>query len=176
MARHKVIRSPRLARQEKKRKQRKAIGISVLGLLSVCGLIYGFFRPELRISTIEVSGFARVPEARIRASVEKGLQGSYLGFIPKTNALLYPRASIKEELLREFPAFSGVSISLRSLAALRVAVHEREAVVHWCSETFGCFLMDETGFVFAEAPAGTDRLYFRLEKSATSSPLGMRLI
>lgn len=168
----KVLRSPRLIRRDKERRKRKAILISVLLLLSIGGLSYGFFRPEFRITTIEVSGFSRVPEEHLRASVAQGLQGVYLGVIPRAHALLYPRADLREKLLSEFPALSRVSLSLQSISSLRVAVHERESVVHWCSDTFGCFLMDEVGFVFAEAPSGTERMYFRIEKVATSSPLG----
>lgn len=168
----KVLRSPRLVRREKERRKRKAILISVLLLLSVGGLTYGFFRPEFRITVIEVSGFSRVSEEHLRASVVQGLQGAYLGVIPRAHTLLYPRADLTEALLQEFPALSGVSLSLRSVSSLRVAVHEREPVVHWCSDSFGCFLMDSGGFVFAEAPSGTERMYFRIDRAATSSPLG----
>lgn len=167
----KVLRSPRLIRREKERRKRKVTLISVLVLLFVGGLLYGFFRPELRIVTIEVSGFSRVPEEHLRASVVQGLQGVYLGVIPRAHTLLYPQADLSEKILSEFPALSRVSLSLRSISSLRVAVHEREPVVLWCSSTFGCFLMDEVGFVFAEAPPGTERMYFRIEEGATSTPL-----
>jgi len=40
---------------------------------------------------------------------------------------------------------------------------------------FGCFLVDEEGFVFAPAETGSEKLHFRLEKEATSSPLGTEI-
>ena len=168
----KVLRSPRLVRREKEKRKRKAILISILLAVLAGGLTYGFLRPEFRITTLEVSGFSRLSEERIRASVEQGLQGVYFGIVPKAHTLLYPQDALRERLLREFPELSGVSFSLRNLSSLRVAVHEREPIAYWCSDTFGCFLMDEVGFVFAEAPLGTEQMYFHIEKVATSSPLG----
>lgn len=172
MARHKVIRSPRQARREQKRRIWKLVLLSILIFLAVSAAVYGFSRPELRIERIEVSGSVRVPEASVVRVVKEALSGTYLGFIPKSHTLLYPHSALTQSLLRTFPTFANVSLSLESLAALRVSVIEREPRALWCIGGQDCFLMDETGFVFAPAEAGTEGLYYRLETSATTTSLG----
>lgn len=176
MARHKVIRSPRLARKEKKRKAQKIIFFALLSLVLLVAAMYGFSRPVFRITEIDVSGSSRVPEANVIEAVRQGIAGTYFGFIPKAHTLLYPKTALKEELIKEFPAFSKVSLSLGSLAALHVAVREREPQALWCAGVSGCFLVDETGFAFAPADLGTEKLYYRFEKEATSSPLGTEVM
>ncbi len=176
MARHKVIRSLRLARKEKKKKLRKGIFSALLSVVALAGAVYGFSRPMFRITEIDVSGSSRVPEASVIEAVKQGIAGTYLGFIPKAHTLLYPKAALKEELAKAFPVFSKVSISLGSLAALRIAVREREPQALWCAGVHSCFLVDETGFVFAPSEMGAEKLYYRLEKEATSTPLGTEVI
>lgn len=167
----KIIRSPRLARKEQQKRTRKLILFSGLAVAVLVALGYGFFRPELRITDIEVIGSSRIPEEAVREKIKQGITGSYLGFIPKAHTLLYPKSALRETLNEAFPVFSTVSISLKSLAALRVSVHEREPQALWCALE-KCYLMDETGFVFAEAEPGVEDLYYRLEQAATTTPLG----
>ncbi len=171
MARHKVLRSPRLARKEKKRKVHKVIFWCSFSVVLFSLVLYGFSRPAFTITHIEVSGASRIPSASITELVEEGMKGSYFGFISKAHTLLYPKAELSAELQKAFPALSSVSLSLNNLASLHVAVHEREPQALWCTGAFGCFLLDETGFVFAVAPEGSDGLYYHLEFPATSSPL-----
>lgn len=172
----KILRSPRLARKQQKKKVRKTLVVSCLCSLALALFLYGFSRPQFIISRIEVSGASRVPEASITALVKRGMEGFYLGFIPRAHSLLYPEADVSASLRKEFPALSGVSLSLRSLASLHVAVREREPRALWCADTFGCFLVDETGFAFAQAPNDADEHYYRIEKNATSSPLGAGVV
>jgi len=108
--------------------------------------------------------------------VKAGMQGTYLGFISKAHTLLYPKTELTKTLTGSFPELRGVSLSLRNLASLHVAVYEREPKALWCSGVYGCFLVDETGFAFSVAPEGSDGQYYHLEKSATSSALGQVVI
>lgn len=172
----KTIRSPRLARKEKKRKTQKIIFLVLLSVSVCASAVYGLSRPAFRITQIDVSGSSRVPVERITESVRREISGTYLGFIPKAHTLFYPESTIQKELREEFPTFSKVSLSLKHLAALQVAVREREPQALWCAGAFGCFLIDETGFVFAPAEDGTENLYYRLEMEATSSPLGIEVV
>lgn len=176
MKRHNIIRSPRLARKARAERTAKAFLLIVLFAFILGGMLYAFSRREFRIEQIEVVGSSRIPEERVVEAVKNELAGAYMGFIPKAHTLLYPRASLEKSLANEFPTFSSVSISLKGLAALHVSVLEREPSALWCAGVYGCFLIDDTGFVFAEAPAGTERLYYHLERDATSSPLGIKTI
>ena len=176
MARNKIIRSPRLAQKARKKKTAKVFLLLVLFLVIIGGVLYGFSRPAFRIERIEIVGSSRIPEERVVDTVARGIAGAYMGFIPKSHTLLYPRNSLEKSLIDEFPTFSNVSISLNGLAALHVSVRERETSALWCASVYGCYLIDDTGFVFAAAPAGAERMYYLLEKAATSSPLGIQVI
>src|SRR3989338_1842898 len=115
MRRRKSLRSPRLELRERKKAATKALALSVFSLLLIVGALYALSRPEFRIDTIEISGSARVPESEVRSLAAEMLSGTYAGIIPKSHTLLYPKTDIKEELVRRFSAFSGVSVSLRNL-------------------------------------------------------------
>ena len=176
MARHKILRSPRSARKEHRRKSRKILFFSVLFLLATGGIIYTFSRPEFRITSIEVIGSGRVSAERIQKSVREGMSGTIFGFIPKSHTFFFPKDSLSKSLKKEFPIFSSVSLSLQNLAALRVIVHEREPKALWCVSTKECFFVDKTGFVFAPAEGGTEQMYYRFEKEAASSPIGTKVV
>ena len=174
--RKKIIRSPRLARKVREKKTARAFLLLVLFLAILGGLLYGLSRPAFRIERIEVVGSSRIPKERVVDTVARGIAGAYMGFIPKSHTLLFPRNSLEKSLIDEFPTFSNVSISLNGLASLHVAVREREPSALWCAGADGCYLIDDTEVVVADAPAGTERMYYLLEKAATSSPLGIQII
>lgn len=176
MVRRKTLRSPRLARKERKRATKKVMFVAILVVLVLGGILYTFSRSTFRISSVEIVGEARIPRDLIEGMVEGGLSGTYFGVIPKSHALLYPKSAIRETLLDKFSELSSVSLSLRNLSTLRVGVHEREPKALFCAQAYGCFLMDETGFVFAEAPGEAELSYYRLEAAATSTPLRQSLI
>ena len=174
--RGKALRSPKQARKARQKTTRLAFLYLFLCALMVGGIMYLFSRPLFRIQSIEVSGSRRISENSIKSLVEQSLSGTYLGFLPKAHTLLYPKTHIKESLLKEFPVLSGVSITLQNLAALRVAVREREPKALWCTDARRCFLVDETGFAFAVPEEGTEGGFYRLQRLATSSPLGTVVI
>lgn len=174
MARHAVLRSPRRARKERQQMARKVLLLALLCVAILGVALYGFSRPRFRIETIEVLGAARVAKLRVANAVEQELLGSYLGMIPKSHTLLYPKSAIKDRLLHQFPPFSQVSVSLRNLAALRVVVREREPVALWCARE--CVYIDEEGVAFAVAERDASRAYYRLEGAATEVALGTTLI
>lgn len=163
MARRKVIRSPRSVRKERVQKNKKIFWLALLFLAVLGGVLYGFSRPEFRITEVEVIGSKRVSEDLVREKVQQELVRTFLGFIPKSHSLLYPKTSIQDALVKEFPAFSRVSLSLRNLSTLRVFVYEREPLALWCDPKEECFLIDETGFIFAPADFGTEHMYYRIE-------------
>lgn len=175
MRRRKSLRSPRLERKQREKAITKALTLTVFSVVVIATALYAFSRPDFRIDTIEVSGSASVPDADVKAAVTKQLLGSYAGFIPKAHTLLYPKEAIKENLVRRFPAFSGVAVSLRTLSALRIAVRERQPVARACMDGV-CYFLDETGFAFAIAGNGTEGLYYTLDGISTTTPLGKVVI
>lgn len=176
MPRHKILRSPRLRRKERQRKIKRISLFSFLFLAAILGILYEFSKPEFRIRSVEVSGSKQVSKERIQNVATAAMNGMYLWFIPKAHTLLYPKSALKESIMREFPALSGVSLSLGSLSALRVFVYEREPQALWCASREECFLIDETGLAFALAEPGMEQMYYRFEKKEAKTPLGREVI
>lgn len=176
MSRRKTLRSPRSARKERRKKSRKILLFSVFFAVAAGGALYGFSRPEFRLTTVEITGSTEMPADRIRERVLEELSGTTLGFIPKSHTFFYPKAALKESLIKEFPALSGVAISLQSLSALRVSLNERKPRALWCVSPQDCFLIDETGTLFARPETGTERLYYRLLGKAAEAKLGVNVI
>ncbi|HCB35364.1 MAG: hypothetical protein A2W52_02740 [Candidatus Taylorbacteria bacterium RIFCSPHIGHO2_02_49_25] len=176
MSRRKPLRSRRLARKERRKKFRNIFLFSLLGIGIVSWTVYGFSRPNFRIARIEVAGFNRVNDALIRNAVKQALAGSYLGFIPKSHALLYPQSELRATLLRDFPIFASVSLSLRNLSTLRVSVREREAEALWCTAGKECFLLDSAGVAFAPAGESAGKMYYRFDGKGGAPDLGKHVI
>lgn len=171
-----TLRSSRFARKERRRKAIKLFLLLLAALGVTGGLAYALSRPAFRIRNVELIGATRVPEALAHAILSEKLSGAYFGIIPKAHILFYPGTAISRSLLQRFPSFSQVSISLKNLAALQVAVREREPEALWCIAEHICFFMDDSGFVFEEAGAESERTYYRLEEAATTSPIGKTAI
>ncbi len=171
-----TVRSSRAARKERKRKA-KTLLLFLVAILCLAGAgLYALSRPALRIQRIELTGATRIPEQSIRALLTEQLSGAYFGVIPRAHILFYPRAAIREALLLRFPSLSRASLSLKNFAALQVSVREREPEALFCVAEHVCFLLDRTGFVFEEAGAERDGRYYRLERTATTSPIGRTVI
>ena len=116
---------------------------------------------KIQISDIQVEGAKVVAEEDVRQSVLRILSGRYFWLVPKGNVALYPRAEIEENLAREFSRFSDVALSLEGLERLVVSVVEREPFALYCPpEDAKCFFLDESGFIFGEAPDFSGAVYF----------------
>lgn len=167
-----TLRSSRAARKERKRRAKKLLLFLLAILCLAGGALYALSRPAFRIQRIEFTGVTHIPHESLRALLVEQLSGSYWGVIPRAHILFYPRAAIRRSLLLRFPSLSRVSLSLKNFAELQVSVREREPEALWCVAERVCFFMDRTGFVFEEVGAENDGQYYRLEKSATTSPIG----
>jgi cell division septal protein FtsQ len=176
MPRRKKLRSARFVRRERRKKVRKILALSFLLAAVLSAVGYGFSRPSFRLRSIEVIGSSKGEEKLVESAATEILSETYLGFIPKSHTLLYPKSALKESLLKQFPNFSSVTLSLKSLSALRILVHEREPLALWCVSLPECFLLDTAGIVFAEAEAGMEEIYYRLLKSGAEPSLGAEVI
>lgn len=166
MARRKIPRSPRLARL----RQQKILRRTLCGfcLAAVVGLaLYALSRPSFFISEVSVSGNSRVPTEAVSALIRRGLSERFLGILPRSHVLLYPKDALRERLLSEFPLLAGVMLSA-NFNSLSVLLREREPVALWCPED-ECFYMDAEGFAFAAAPSGAERNYKRFSPMLAAS-------
>lgn len=153
---------------EKKREERKrklVLWGSFLLILFVA-LILATRISGIQIKEIKVEGARVITSDEIARNVRETLEGKYYLLVPKSNSLLYPGDEIKENLLEEFPRFGAVELSLDGLNTITVYVSERNPYALYCpnasrpQDASSCYFLDDTGFIFDEAPAFSGVVYF----------------
>lgn len=167
----------------RKRARGIALVFSLVLLIAACGLlIYGLWRPEVRIGAVHAEGTAA---ESISMLVLETLEGTYGHIIPRDSTFFFPVKEARAALLSAHPEFSTVSIRRDGFDALSVRTTARVSALLWCGEpTFTpsdadtCYEADASGLVFARrasfvtgGPAMT-RLYSSLmePREATTLP------
>lgn len=135
-------------------------------ILVVVAVIYGLWRPEVRIREITV---VNTPEsaAVLAASM---LEGKYIGLLPRDSIFLYPEKVVRAALMHEYPELAALSISRSSFTSLELSSIRRTSSFYWCGEGAGdfsttlasCYEADVEGMVFARAVV--------VDETATTSP------
>ena len=171
MKKRNVLSSPRLS--ELKAKRQKVlfakIFLSVLALTIIfTGLSYLSRIPRLNISSIEVVGNKVIDTEKIEQVAQSNITGKYLWLFPKTNISLYPKSKINKELSVSFKRLKEIDISIKDNKVLEISVSEREAKYLWCETEEKCYFMDESAFIFDEAPYFSGEVYFKFYGQANS--------
>jgi hypothetical protein len=118
------------------------------------------------ISEIVVEGNAATSDDEIKAIARDLISGNYLWLIPKRNALIYPRGTIKEILHRKIPRLTMIDLNIDSANTLVITVDERAPDSLYCedistlSNPTNCFFLDESGYIFSKAPLFSGDVYF----------------
>lgn len=160
-----TVRSSRRAKREKRRRI-ALILCAVLVVFGVgAGLWYLLTLPVFTIQHIEVRGTEALAPQDIQQFAENELLGRYAFLIPKRSVFFYPRQALLTGLSDTFSRLEKAEVRLLSAGTLAVFVTERRAAAKLCAAE--CFLIDESGFVFAPDPGRSDVLRFRT-KTAVS--------
>ena len=186
-----VLNSPRLLKLDKKRRKifLKKFSIFMLGLLVILFCLAYISRiKKLNISEIKISGNKIIDTQTIKEAVEKKISEKYLWFFPKTNIFFYPKNDIKNELSDEFKRLKDIELSVGEGGVLHVSLIERKALYTWCGEKIDlgdelvfeneilinkCYFLDESGYIFDEAPYFSGEVYFKFYgKLEAGSPPG----
>ena len=172
MIKRNVLTSPRL-KEMKKRKRRvfwRKVFLITFGFLVIIGIFsYVSRNAKVNIYTVEISGNEIIDTKLIKEIVDEKLIGYYLKLFPKTNFLLYPKGAIKDELGNRFKRLKNISFELKDINTLKISVAERTALYTWCGENLPelnmdeqtCYFLDESGFIFDEAPYFSGEVYLR---------------
>lgn len=172
---------PRLSTRAPKKKLRdrrreevtRNIALVAGAILVVAGIvIYLFWRPEIRISKVEASGFGDTSSIESLASAE--LKGTYSGILPKNSFFFYPERAIRASILKRYPAISAVSVSRTGFDSIALKASERVSAFWWCgtpanlsAQEGNCYQADVEGLVFAPAAE------LSAEEAASSTPSDM---
>ncbi|HEY4494225.1 MAG TPA: FtsQ-type POTRA domain-containing protein [Candidatus Paceibacterota bacterium] len=169
MKNEKLLSSPRL--RELKRKRKKAFAtkitlVAVCVLVLIVGLALVSRIGKLQLSNVEISGNKVVESKALEDSIRNEISGKYLWLFPKSNFILYPKSKIKENLAVNFKRLKDVSVSTKNPTTLQVNLSEREGKYTWCGgepnvEAEKCYFLDESGYIFDEAPYFSGSVYFK---------------
>lgn len=155
-------------RQTRKREKRRKFLLWLLGVGCIIGLIIFLARlPRLQITTVTVLGNEVLATKDIEDEVRATLSGNYFFVFPKTNALLYPKNTLRKDLLKKFPRLKTLEINHPSLEELVIGITERRSIYLWCGPTLlseekkSCYYTDEKGYIFSKSPYFSGEVYFK---------------
>ncbi len=160
-------RTERLAARRKRAKQRLTIALSILGVLVLGGVVWGLWRPALRIRQVSVvSGDPSLASYALTA-----LKGRDFWILPRDSTFFPPEGAIRQSILAAHPEIAAVSVYHTGFDTLGIRVDVRTAVARWCGvasstppapheATQGtasgtCYFFDPGGFVYEAAPTVT---------------------
>ena len=170
-----ILNSPRLLEIKKRRQKiflRKSLIVGFLLVIVFFVFTYVAGVDKLNISQIEIVGNKITDTEMIKGAAQEELSGKYFWLFPKTNLFLYPKKAVKNKLSENFKRLENIDISIKENNVLEVSVTERKAVYVWCGEVpqtgteeiqteENCYFMDDSGFIFDQAPYFSGNVYFK---------------
>jgi len=153
----------------KKMELRRRIKLGLFILLSIALValpIYLLRTSKFLISNIEIKGNNVTKDEEIQKILDADLRGNYMWIFPRSNALLYPKKKIIGDILHTIPRVNSVTLSLLNARSLQVSVSERVPFALYCKDVTtptsptNCFFLDQTGYIFSEAPSFSGGVYF----------------
>jgi hypothetical protein len=182
MQKRNVLNSSRLLKL-KKHRQKTAINKILLFLFGLVVIfivsIYISRLNALNINNIEVTGNQIVDTNAIKNIVKQQISGKYFFFFPKTNIFFYPENNIKNALQDKFKILEDINLSVKNNHTLEISLSERKGTYIWCGSTpptspdvepqnvsgdstsGDCYFIDESGYIFDQAPYFSGEIYFK---------------
>ena len=172
--------------RERRRRTRTLMVLSVFTLLAAVlyGVSWASYLPQFSVGSITVAGTKELRSEIVLAYAETVFFDGTYAFLSPQNIFFYPRERLERAIREHFPRTRSVQVSRESLLAqaVIVTVEEREPFARWCRSVYTeegdsaeCYLLDETGFIFAPAAtsSNSDTQYvFRGSLPESGPPLG----
>ncbi len=122
------------------------------------GIIFLMRLDFWKIKEINIAGTERASATNIKKIVERQITGAYFGIFPRNNFLIYPKKAIEKEILDSLPVVHSTKANADLNNNIIIDVRERLAFALWCRGAEDCFLMDESGMIFASATDNNGKL------------------
>ena len=170
---------------------------SLLGIGTLLLMGWGLSYEGLRINTVHVETDGVLTQEELMTAVTGILDDRHALFIPNDTILFSGVRIVREEVKNMFPRIERVESKRPSTRAVTFVVKERVPAALWCGdvvpeiaystslqqqhateEAWGaCYLMDDTGFVYAKAPIFTGNVFLRLYGPLErATPIGQHFI
>ncbi len=140
---------------------------------------FGFFSlflfDRFKINEIRVEGNSSVKTVSVLTEIKNIMAQKIWGIIPGDRIFTLEREKIKAEILKRFKKFSQAEVSGGFSQVFSIKVEERRPAAILCSfEGKDCFFLDETGFVFENAPYFTSGVFLKfLDERSGSNQLSI---
>jgi cell division septal protein FtsQ len=163
------------------RRRRERALVALVALLFVAcgayGISYVSYLPQLTIAQVHVDGTQVVPDSIISAYADTVLYDGTYHFLSRQNIFNYPKQAIARDLVANFPRIASAAVSRPSLFSrtLDVTVTERQPFGLWCTSGASseqCYVMDDTGFIYADAASSTGGYIFSGGIATSTQPIG----
>ena len=129
----------------------KLILLILFVLMSMSIFFYWMRHSSLNIRKIDVVENSLSKTSSLEANVSNSLNGNIFFFIPKTNALFFPRFEVQENLKKSFPEIAAIDIDLKGLHEIEVEIEEYEPKIILETKN-GTFFVNEFGDIFMKTP------------------------
>ncbi|MBP9750028.1 MAG: FtsQ-type POTRA domain-containing protein [Candidatus Pacebacteria bacterium] len=179
------------ARKKARTRALVRVGVYIVLFACLCAALVSTLRADLfRVRDITVHGVEYLNEEDVAQNVRERMQGDTIGFIPKDSTFALQLDTLTQALRDAFPRIEEVSLERQGPQGLSLTIRERHPEALWCGDVVPpimeqgtssvaqgrCYVMDRTGFIYAEREGEVDmldRYYGSLEKA---SPIGQYLL
>ena len=148
---------PRLAQRRRARRRILLSAAAVTVLLLVGAAAWFSYHPKVTIHSIKIEGMKEASEEKIRTTAVEVLDDSRWHVLSRRSVFWYPKAEIRDALFAAIPRLELIHMETDGFwkrPELVIIVAEREPVAIWCRVTGSpCYLLDASGFIFAEVPS-----------------------
>ncbi|MEI6660449.1 MAG: hypothetical protein WCK91_03460 [bacterium] len=166
---------------------RLTILISILSVSIIGAAAYFSSDKHLTINNISITGTHVINKSDIEDIVRTDISGRYLYMFDRSNALIYPKAKIYQDLSASFHRIEHLSVALTNFNTLRIDIIERSGTYLYCGEQVpasvsdvgeNCYFVNSEGYVFDRAPYFSGDVYFKyyMKVNDTGSVLGTQII
>lgn len=168
-----------------KDRKRQAVVSKIIGSIfatAALGVVFAFVvhLPAFTVKGVVVTGNKVVEKTEIENTIRHIVDKYYFGVIPVATVLFYPTEKVLQAIVSSSPRVLSATLDIKDGVAMANIV-ERQIYALWCrlDNISVCYLLDDGGIIFAEAPIieGTTLLrYFGGVSSSTSITLGMQYL
>ncbi|KKS91611.1 MAG: Cell division protein FtsQ [Parcubacteria group bacterium GW2011_GWF2_43_11] len=156
----KYYRKPHRYKKRKPLLSKKFLAFGFLALIVFGVVFYGlFFWQVFWVEKVAVSGEQEIAKADIESLIGKNLENVVL-FLKTKSILMVNGGQIEKDILNAFPQIASAEVKKSFFDTISVQITERTAVALWC-ENEKCFLVDNEGVIFKEAPVDSSLLVIK---------------
>lgn len=184
-----IITSPRMVELSRKRRKRRRMYLFIFFILfigSLIGLSFLSQYHKINIKEVRVEGTHIIDADKLIGEAQKEISGKYIYLFNRSNAFIYPRRLLINNLQEKFPRIEEITVRLNGFQTLDIKIKERFGAYLWCGTEApsttpdtaeNCYFVNSDGLIFDKAPYFSGNVYFKFYVPVANpqNPLGVVL-